>query len=91
MDDPTASRRSDQEWPAGWTAWFLLAGAYLGVAAIRWRLLSVPLERDEGEYGYFGQLLLAGFPPFQGANSMKLPGTQIAYAAAMAVFGQTAC
>jgi hypothetical protein len=77
-------------WPGRKAAWLLLAAAYLGVAVVRIRLLDVPLERDEGEYAYFGQLLLRGFPPFRLAYSLKLPGTQVAYAVAMAVFGETA-
>ena len=32
---------------------------------VRWRLLGMPLERDEGEYAYAGQLLLQGIPPYQ--------------------------
>jgi len=28
------------------------------VAAVRLRLLNFPLERDEGEYAYAGQLML---------------------------------
>ena len=59
-------------------------------AAIRWRLRDMPLERDEGEYGYAGQLILQGIPPYQIAYNMKLPGTYAAYAMIMAVFGQTA-
>ncbi len=58
--------------------------------AIRWRLLDMPLERDEGEYAYAGQLILQGIPPYQLAYNMKLPGTYAAYAAILAVFGQTA-
>ncbi len=58
--------------------------------AIRWRLLDMPLERDEGEYAYAGQLILQGIPPYQLAYSIKLPGTYVAYAAILAVFGQTA-
>lgn len=58
-------------------------------AAIRWRLRDVPLERDEGEYAYAGQLILQGIPPYQIAYNMKLPGTYAAYAMIMAVFGQT--
>jgi hypothetical protein len=58
-------------------------------AAIRWRLRSMPLERDEGEYAYVGQLLLHGIPPYKLAYTMKLPGTHAAYALLMAVFGQT--
>ena len=59
-------------------------------SAIRWRLRDMPLERDEGEYGYAGQLILQGIPPYQIAYNMKLPGTYAAYAVIMAVFGQTA-
>lgn len=59
-------------------------------AAIRWRLRDMPLERDEGEYGYAGQLILQGVPPYQIAYNMKLPGTYAAYAVLMAIFGQTA-
>ena len=57
--------------------------------AVRWRLAGIPLERDEGEYAYAGQLLLQGIPPYQFAYNMKLPGTYAAYAAIMAVLGQT--
>jgi hypothetical protein len=58
--------------------------------AIRWRLLDIPLERDEGEYAYAAQLMLQGIPPYQLAYNMKLPGTYAAYTAILAVFGQTA-
>ena len=60
------------------------------VAGIRFRLREMPLERDEGEYAYAGQLVLQGIPPYQLAYNMKLPGTYYAYAAIMAVFGQSA-
>jgi hypothetical protein len=59
------------------------------VGAIRLRLLDMPLERDEGEYAYVGQLILQGIPPYQLAYTMKLPGTGLAYALGMAIFGQT--
>src|SRR5271165_7124980 len=58
--------------------------------AIRWRLADMPLERDEGEYAYAGQLILQGIPPYQMAYNMKLPGTYLAYAAILRVFGETA-
>ena len=60
------------------------------VAGIRLHLRTMPLERDEGEYAYAGQLILQGIPPYALAYNMKLPGTYAAYAAIMAVFGQTA-
>lgn len=59
------------------------------VAAIRLLLLNCPLERDEGEYAYAGQLMLQGIPPYQLAYNMKFPGTYAAYALIMAAFGQT--
>jgi hypothetical protein len=61
----------------------------LFVGFIRVRLLDMPLERDEGEYAYAGQLILQGIPPYELAYNMKLPGTYYAYALGMAVFGQT--
>lgn len=69
--------------------WFAaLAVIMLGVAWLRWHLLGVPLERDEGEYAYGGQLLLQGVPPYQLLYSMKLPGIYAAYALVLGLFGQ---
>jgi len=73
-----------QIWP--WVVVFLVL---IFVGFIRFRLLDIPLERDEGEYAYAGQLILQGIPPYELAYNMKLPGTYYAYAAGMAVFGQT--
>ena len=58
-------------------------------AFIRYRLRAMPLERDEGEYAYVGQLILRGIPPYQLAYSMKLPGTAAAYSLILALLGQT--
>ncbi len=71
-------------------AWWLLAVLVFGLTlAIRIRLLGIPLERDEGEYAYAGQLMLQGIAPYKLAYNMKFPGTYAAYAAIMSVFGQT--
>ena len=59
-------------------------------AALRLRMRGFPLERDEGEYAYAGQLILQGIPPYQLEYNMKWPGTYAAYAMAMAIFGQSA-
>jgi len=67
----------------------LLLVMILLFAGIRYNLRAMPLERDEGEYAYAGQLMLQGVPPYQLAYSMKLPGTYAAYALILAVFGQT--
>jgi hypothetical protein len=70
-----------------WNWWFMVAVLLL-VAAVRMRLLDFPIERDEGEYAYAGQLMLQGVPPYQLAYNMKLPGTYAAYACIMALFGE---
>ena len=70
--------------------WCVLAVIIFGlVFAIRIRLLGIPLERDEGEYAYAGQLMLQGIPPYKLAYNMKFPGTYAAYAVIMSIFGQT--
>lgn len=71
-------------------AWIVVSLTILLVFAIRVRLRQMPLERDEGEYAYAGQLILQGVPPYKDAYNMKLPGTYAAYALIMAVFGQSA-
>jgi hypothetical protein len=71
----------------GW--WIIGLAVFTVVIAIRIRLLGIPLERDEGEYAYAGQLILQGIPPYNLAYNMKFPGTYAAYAAIMSIFGQT--
>jgi hypothetical protein len=71
-------------WP-----WLAVLTILLFAGFIRVRLLEMPLERDEGEYAYAGQLILQGIPPYELAYNMKLPGTYCAYALGMAVFGQS--
>src|SRR5437773_547038 len=85
MKRKTAGRNKALE-----AAWIFLAAIVLGlVIAIRIRLLAIPLERDEGEYAYAGQLMLQGIAPYKLAYNMKFPGTYAAYALIMALFGQT--
>ena len=55
----------------------------------RVRLLNVPLERDEGEYAYMGQLILDGTPPYSEAYNMKFPGIYFIYAGILWLFGET--
>lgn len=56
---------------------------------VRIRLLSTPLDRDEAEYAYAGQLILHGTPPYSEIYNMKYPGTYVVYSLVMAVFGQS--
>ena len=74
---------------ACYMALVILAGALLFSVVVRWRLREFPLERDEGGYAYIGQRLLAGVPPYQDTYNDKVPGLFLAYAAMMALFGET--
>lgn len=67
----------------------VLALILAGVAYVRLRLLQAPLERDEGEYAYMGQLMLKGLAPYGNAYTMKLPGVSAVYALFMALGGQS--
>src|SRR5271169_4772684 len=88
--DPSAEVSAGQPWRHLFSWHFVvLLAIMVFVGAIRWRLLDMPLERDEGEYAYAGQLMLQGIPPYQLAYNMKLPGTYAAYALILAVFGET--
>jgi 4-amino-4-deoxy-L-arabinose transferase-like glycosyltransferase len=68
----------------------LLLLALLFVVFVRIRLLATPLERDEGEFAYAGQLMLQGIPPYKLFYNMKFPGIYAAYALLMFLFGESA-
>ena len=89
---PQERRNSSYEKPGSLSPlkkWLLLSVIILFVIVVRTRLLDLPLERDEGEYAYMGQLSLQGIPPYSEAYNMKFPGTNLMYAGIMALFGQT--
>src|SRR5205809_7496252 len=85
VEDPIEARRVR---PAVRNA--LLVLIMLAAALVRLRLAGVPLERDEGEYAYAGQLILQGVAPYQLVYNMKFPGAYYAYSLVLALFGQTA-
>ena len=75
--------------PPGWGEVLALV-LLIGYAVfVRLRLLTLPLERDEGEFAYGAQILLRGLPPIAEAYAMKLPGIYVAYAFLIGLFGQT--
>lgn len=84
----TRMNQSDRKYRPYWE-WTVLVLAMGFIAFIRFRFLSVPLERDEGEYAYMAQLLLKGIPPYTEAYSMKFPGIYFIYAIILKVFGET--
>jgi hypothetical protein len=84
-DKPKTDKKNNQRY----LVWISLAIILIATALIRIRLLDVPLERDEGEYAYAGQLMLQGTPPYAQTYNMKLPGIYAAYALIILIFGQT--
>ena len=87
-NNSTDNDRQTQQANLRVAAWGLLLVVFLTMV-IRYGLIEVPFERDEGEYAYGGQLILQGILPYQQIYNMKLPGIYAAYAGLMAVFGQT--
>jgi 4-amino-4-deoxy-L-arabinose transferase-like glycosyltransferase len=75
--------------PSRYFYWGMLILVVLFTAFIRIRLLQTPLERDEGEFAYMGQLILQGIPPYLISYNMKFPGIYVAYALIMSVFGES--
>ena len=71
-------------------AWCVVLLAVGFSCFVRLRLLSLPLERDEGAFAYPAQLLLEGIFPYKMAYSiLKMPGLILAYVAIISIFGQT--
>src|SRR5438093_9218278 len=73
----------------GHRAWLFVGLMIVVTVGVRLRLRDMPLERDEGEYAYAGQLILQGIAPYKLVYNLKFPGTYAAYALIMAIFGQT--
>jgi 4-amino-4-deoxy-L-arabinose transferase-like glycosyltransferase len=75
-----------------WTARRLvLAWAVILVlfALMRISLISIPFERDEGEYAYIAQRMLVGDVPYRDAFDQKPPGVFLIYLITFALFGQS--
>ncbi|RJP37058.1 MAG: hypothetical protein C4547_06370 [Phycisphaerales bacterium] len=67
------------------TALVILLVAAVLFIALRARMISVPFERDEGEYAYVAQRLAHGDAPYRDAFLQKTPAAAFVYAAAFAI------
>jgi len=70
---------------------FLLCFAAVMIFALLLQLpfLSVPLERDEGEYAYIARLLLHGGVPYRDAFNQKPPVIFLLYGISFLLFGES--
>lgn len=60
--------------------WLALLGLGALFLALRWNNYAAPLDRDEGEYAYAGQLLVQGIAPYEYAFIQKPPAVFYSYA-----------
>jgi len=70
-----------------WLAWVLILGVYI---ACRFHIIDMPLERDEGMFGYIGQLINDGGMPYRDAIDHKPPLVYFIYAFALRLVPPTA-
>lgn len=73
------------------TAWTVVGLVLLLglVAGLRLRLLDIPLERDEGDYAYFGMLMADGVSLVDDDVRIRFPLTSALFAGIIAAFGNT--
>ncbi len=69
--------------------YLLLGVILLLVYSIRLKFLSIPFERDEGAYAYYGRQILDGKIPYKDFYEQKLPGIFYFYALIVSLFGST--
>ncbi len=67
----------------------LLLCVIVTVIMIRNNFLSMPFERDEGSYSYYGKVLLQGKIPYKDFYEQKFPGIFYFYAFIISIFGST--
>lgn len=70
--------------------WLILGSLVLVIAFIRFKLLDTPLERDEGDYAYHGQMILDGVSLNDELIRKRFPVIFYLYAFILGIFGQTA-
>lgn len=68
---------------------YLLIFLILIIYIIRSKFLSIPFERDEGAYGYYGKLLLEGKIPYKDFYEQKFPGIFYFFGLMVGLFGDT--
>ncbi len=67
-------------------AWLVIVVVFV---SLRINLISIPLDRDEGNFGYTGQVILDGGIPYRDVYDHKPPVVFYLYAAALMLFPPT--
>lgn len=81
------TKSSNLNWK--FVAWACLALVGLTSLIIRLNYLGIPMERDEGIYAYFGQLILDGKVPYIDFHENKFPALYYTYALLVGITGQS--
>lgn len=71
------------------TGWVGFAVVCLFALLVRYPVAGIPLERDEGEYGYIAQQWLQGALPYRDSFDQKPPGAHIMYVLIESLGGTT--
>lgn len=85
ISEPVAVSRHTVRWP-----WAVLGIALLFLTWVRLRLLSLPLERDEGGFAYIGKTMFEGQNLYTDLHDSKLPGLYFVYGVFVHLFGYSA-
>ncbi len=77
--------------PSGFWTWdvFLLGGLLLFVLFVRFNLLSVPFERDEGGFAYIAYQMMEGKQLYVDLYEIKPPLLYMTYALFITIFGHS--
>lgn len=80
----TGVRPTSVRWPSPRRQQFVIGVALASIVALglafRAGALDLPLDRDEGAYGYIGANLISGTVPYRDAFDHKPPGVYVFYA-----------
>src|SRR5262245_18313022 len=83
---------SDKKLNSGTTTrgtWLWIAAIALLYIVVRIHVIAIPLDRDEGVFGYIAQRILDGGLPYRDALDHKPPGVFYLYALALRVLPAT--
>ena len=85
-----ASKAGKMQFDGSWSLWALLGVSGLIFLIARFKLLAIPLERDEGSFAYIGHWIFRGRELYTDMLDSKLPGLYTYYGVFTSLFGYNA-